>query len=267
MIKKWYFIVTREFSPAMNMALDSVMWEKVKENCDTAILRFYTWKPSGVSLGANQKPQNLVNIDFCKRNNIPIVARVTGGSAIFHDREITYSFSACNDREIFPGPLSSYEKISEGLKIGLGKIGINVQWRGVSIGKEPSLTNRDCFSLSSRHDLIFNGRKIIGSAQRKDRISFLQHGSLLLEIQRDLWKNIFLFEPDFSKIISVSEILKQVPDFDTIVNALKIGFEEFFGCIFEQISFSDNDIEKAKKNQQAFVLVQEEQWKNINGSK
>ncbi|MCM8817471.1 MAG: lipoate--protein ligase family protein [Candidatus Omnitrophica bacterium] len=258
MNKKFLLVITYDVSPEMNMALDSVMWNKVKKNPEIAILRFYTWKPSGVSLGANQKPENLVDVEFCKKNNIPVVARVTGGSAIFHDIEITYSFSSINDEKLFTGPLTSYEKICSALKLGLERLGILVQWRGQSIGKEPSLTNRDCFSLSTRHDLIVDGKKIIGSAQRKDKTSFLQHGSLLLDIRKKLWEKIFLQRPDFSKIISLSEILNQLPAFEKIVSMLVSGFEQFFQQKFERIEFSPQDIEEARKIAEDFALIRSE---------
>lgn len=254
-IKNWVFLTTENISPAMNMAFDSVMWKRAKENPGTAILRFYTWKPSGVSLGVNQKPEKLVDVDFCKKNNIPVVARITGGSAIFHDIEITYSFSCVNDEKIFPGPMTSYEKICGALKLGLEKLGVNVRWRGQSTGKEPSLTDRDCFSLSTRHDLVVDGKKIIGSAQRKDKISFLQHGSLLLSVRKNIWENIFLQKPDFSKIVSLSDILKEVPDFDRIVLMLIKGFEEFFQQEFERSEFTSQDIEEAKNIEKSFLLI------------
>ena len=253
--KHWLVAITKDISPAMNMAFDSIMWNIAKANLDTGILRFYTWKPSGVSLGTNQKPENLVDTDFCKKNNIPVVARITGGSAIFHDKEITYSFSSANDEKFFPGPLSSYEKIYGALKSGLKKLGVDVQWRGTSVGREPSLTNRDCFSLSTRHDLVIDGKKIIGSAQRKDRTSFLQHGSLLIDVRQNLWKSIFLQKPDFTKIISLSEILTEVPDFERIVSVLVNGFEEFFDQKFERFEFSTKDIENAKKIERDFILL------------
>ncbi|MCX7706040.1 MAG: lipoate--protein ligase family protein [bacterium] len=258
MTKKFLFVITRDISPEMNMAIDSVVWNKTKENAELGILRFYTWKPSGVSLGANQKPEDLVDIEFCKKNKIPVVARVTGGSAIFHDREITYSFCSTNDEKFFTGPLTSYEKICGALKLGLEKLGIKVEWRGQSIGKEPSLTNRDCFSLSTRHDLVFEGKKIIGSAQRKDRTSFLQHGSLLLEVRKGLWESIFLQKPDFTKIISLSDILSEIPDFEKIVSALVSGFEEFFQDKFEEIELSLMDMNNARKIAGDFLLVQTE---------
>lgn len=255
MNKKFLFVITEGFSPEMNMALDSVMWNKAKINPELAILRFYTWKPSGISLGANQKPENLVEVEFCKKNNFPVVARITGGSAIFHDMEITYSFSSVNDEKFFPGPLSSYEKICGALKLGIEKLGIKVEWRGQSIGKEPSLTNRDCFSLSSRHDLVINGKKIIGSAQRKDRASFLQHGSLLLYIRKGLWEKIFLQKPDFTKITSLSDTLSEVPDFDEIVSVLINGFEEFFHERFERFEILSQDMEEARNIAENFTLI------------
>ena len=252
---KFLFTFTKDLTPQMNMALDSVMWEMAKKTPEIAVLRFYTWKPSGVSLGANQKPESLVNIEFCRKNNIPIVARVTGGSAIFHDREITYSFSSVNDEEIFVGPLTSYEKICGALSQGLKKLGIDAQWRGQSKGKEPSLTDRDCFSLSSRHDLVIDGRKIIGSAQRKDRISFLQHGSLLVDIKKELWEKIFLQKPDFTKIVSLSELLQEPIDLRHIVSVLVRGFEDFFQTEFEMFEFSAKDIETAIKMERNFLLI------------
>ncbi len=256
MSEKKFFIytITRDLTPSMNMALDSVMWEKAKLNQDIAILRFYTWKPSGVSLGANQKPENLVDVEFCRKNNIPVVARITGGSAIFHDIEITYSFSSVNDKKFFTSPMATYEKICSALKSGLEKLGVNARWRGQSTGKEPSFSDRDCFSLGSRHDLVVDGKKIIGSAQRKDRISFLQHGSLLIDIRKDLWNSIFLQKPDFSKITSLSEILVIKPDFDTIVQKLLEGFEEFFQQKLERFEFSEQDFESARKIESQFVL-------------
>ncbi|HPP66907.1 MAG TPA: hypothetical protein PKX05_03225, partial [bacterium] len=130
-----------------------------------------------------------------------------------------------------------------------------VKWRGISIGKEPSLTRRDCFSLSTRHDLVISGKKIIGSAQRKDGASFLQHGSLLIDIQKQYWENIFLHRPDFTKIICLSEILNQVPDFETLAALLTKGFEEFFEYPFERFEFSPQDIENAKKIERNFLLI------------
>ena len=237
----------------MNMALDSVLWKRARENPEIAILRFYTWRPPGVSLGANQQPAHLVDESFCRAAGIPVVRRVTGGSAIFHDREITYSFTSVND-EHFAGPMTAYEKICDALRGGLVKLGVCLDKRGFSLGREPSFTRQDCFSLSSRHDLVINGRKLIGSAQRKDKTSFLQHGSLLLKINKDLWSRIFLNPPVFEKVTSLSEFM-HVPPESEIVKALISGFEEFFGARFMVSTLTSGELEEARRAAPEYRLV------------
>jgi lipoate-protein ligase A len=250
--KKWLVIFSGQDSPAMNMALDSIMWERARKNPDIAILRFYAWVPPAVSLGAGQLPEKLVNVDFCQHHGIPIVRRVTGGSAIFHDIEITYSFSSVND-EVFPGPSASYEKICEAISTGVKNLGVQLSFRGLSTGREPSFTSRDCFSLSSRYDLVAGGRKFVGSAQRKDKNSFLQHGSILLNIRKHFWQGIFIQRPDFEKISCLSDFV-MVPLIDVILEQLAAGFEEYFGTKFTPDGFTRQEIDGARKLAPSFLL-------------
>ncbi|MCM8804096.1 MAG: lipoate--protein ligase family protein [Candidatus Omnitrophica bacterium] len=232
---KCRYILCENYDPYWNMAFDYYFWQKCSEKKSLSILRFYKWSPSSVSIGYNQKQINLINLHFCKKNNIPIVMRPTGGSAIFHDIEITYSFcSNLSNHNSFPSPLLSYMKICESIIKGIEKFGIKLKIRGISEGKEPSFTEIPCFSLSSRHDIIYNDKKIVGSAQRRNNFSFLQHGSILIDIRKTLWQNIFIQEIDFSKIGYLKELIGNF-DEKKMINFLKSGFED----VFEFKTFED----------------------------
>jgi lipoyl(octanoyl) transferase len=209
-------------------------------------LRFYGWQPPGVSLGYNQSAERVVNTEFCRSAGIPIVMRPTGGSAIFHDVELTYSFVAhTGAHPDFASPLTSYFALCRALIAGVENLGAKLEIRGYSEGKEPSFSDRACFVLTSRHDVIHQGRKIIGSAQRRDESSFLQHGSILVGIRRDLWRSIFAERVDFDKIGCLGDILgtNLVPD--AMVDPLRQGFQEYFGVRLAEEGLSSLETDQA----------------------
>ncbi len=247
-------ILSENYDPFFNMSFDYFFWKKCQNIEDFPILRFYKWIPSSVSLGYNQLPENLVNIEFCQKNKIPVVRRPTGGSAIFHDIEITYSFCAnVFHNQYFSMPSSTYFIISNSIINGLEKIGVKLKLRNFSNGKEPSFTDFACFSLSSKYDIVYNDKKIVGSAQRRNKFSFLQHGSILIDIRKNLWENIFLKEIDFSKIGCLKEILKDVNEKD-LIKFLKNGFKEVLNFeIFE---------DELKKEEEEIIEIIKERLKS-----
>ncbi|HOJ39714.1 MAG TPA: biotin/lipoate A/B protein ligase family protein [bacterium] len=231
----WRLIVSGENPPSFNMGLDYALWESARKGEAPVTLRFYRWKPASVSLGYRQAPEKLLNLSFCRQQRVPIVQRPTGGSALFHDLELTYSFTArAEAHPLFTSPVTSYLGICQALGQGLKRLGINLQVRGFSSGTEPTFSNQACFNLATRHDLLVDGRKIVGSAQRRDRTSFLQHGSILLSLRKSLWEQIFLQPVDFSRIVSLSELLEVLPQEKQLILHLKEGFQEFFHCQFLQ---------------------------------
>jgi len=243
---KWRLIISGEVLPKENMATDYALWQSASSKKAPPTLRFYQWSPSSVSLGYNQSPHKVVNMDFCKDRNIPVVKRPTGGSAIFHDLELTYSFCGnVDDHPSFASPFGSYLAVCQGIIKGLKKLGLSLKVRGFSEGKEPSYTSRDCFSLSSRHDLVVDGKKLVGSAQRRNKDAFLQHGSILLDIRKDLWDNIFIEKVDFTKITTLQELLPVIPALESLIIYLKQGFEEVFDVSFEEGELTAEEKAKA----------------------
>ncbi|MCM8772203.1 MAG: lipoate--protein ligase family protein [Candidatus Omnitrophica bacterium] len=227
-------ILDKNYEPYWNMAFDFYFWKKNTDWKFFPVLRFYKWNPSSVSFGYNQRIERLINVEFCNKNNIPMVMRPTGGSAIFHDIEITYSFSSnIKHNKFFLSPYISYIKIAESIIKGLEKLGLKLKIRGVSDNKEPSFTDIPCFSLFSRHDIVFENKKIVGSAQRRNSFSFLQHGSILIDIRKDLWENIFFKKVNFNGIGCLKELVGNF-DEEELIKFLKNGFEEVLECeIFE----------------------------------
>jgi len=200
-------------------------------------LRFYRWNPPAVSLGSGQKPEEEANLDFCRQNGIDVVRRPSGGGAILHEDEITYSFtSRISNHPAFKDLLSSYYIIVEGLMEGLKKIGVNAEVRGgKSSGPERYIP---CFALSSRHDLVVKSKKIIGSAQRRKKNAFMQHGSIPISYNPQLITGVFRNPQDFfDKATSITEILERRPEDAVIKEALRKGMEEVFGVKFRQVNF------------------------------
>jgi lipoyl(octanoyl) transferase len=234
-MEKWRLIISGARPPLENMETDYRLWQSAAKKESPPTLRFYQWNPSAVSLGYNQDAEKVINTEFCKTSNIPVVKRPTGGSAIFHDAELTYSFcSNVDEHPSFTSPLGSYLAVCRGIVNGMKRTGIRLEVRGFSEGKEPSFTGRDCFSLSSRHDLVYGNSKVVGSAQRRNKNAFLQHGSILLAIRRDLWENIFIEEVDFSKIISLNELMEKKVPLNYLIEIMKEGFKDAFNVEFEE---------------------------------
>ncbi len=246
----WRIIISEKCNPSVNMGIDYALWTSVKEKKSPPVLRFYLWEPSSVSLGYGQKVESLVNVDFCRKNNIPVVQRPTGGSAIFHDRELTYSFCGHKDHhKDFSLPFPSYISICNALKFGIWKTGIKLEIRGYSEGKEPSMTNIPCFYLSSRHDLVINNKKVVGNAQKRDKTSFLQHGSILLEIRKPLWMKIFKAGNDFDKFAGIQDFIEEKVPIEILIKNITSGFEK----VFDQKFFLDTLTEEEKKDSRVFA--------------
>ena len=191
-------------SGAENMRIDSQMLDdSIRYNSKEPIFRLYAWKPFCVSLGRNQK-DDFLDKDFLKANNIDFVRRLTGGRALLHADEITYS---C----IFPveylnngeNVVQSYKEISQILINAFKKLDIELDFGGV---KKYTGHADYCMLVSTGADLCFKNRKLIGSAQFRKEGYILQHGSILYDYDKDLLAKIFKENIDTSSITSIKEI-------------------------------------------------------------
>jgi lipoate-protein ligase A len=180
-VKKWRIIPYGVFNAYENMAMDEAVFRGNQQGTSPPTLRFYGWRPSAVSLGYFQIPESEIHISYCTENKIDIVRRPTGGKAVFHDNDLTYSLTSRENTPPFSqGILGTYLTISRCILEGIVKLGIHAEMAetGRSSGDDGPVSH--CFSSPSRYELLVKGRKICGSAQTRSNGAFLQHGSLLL---------------------------------------------------------------------------------------
>ena len=197
-----------------NMKIDEEMLENsVKSNSAEPVFRLYGWRPKCVSLGRNQR-DDFVDYTYLKARGIDVVRRLTGGRALLHDNEITYSF-VCPTSFLKNGEnvLKSYEEISQILVDGFKKLGINLEFGG---GKSINTKFDYCMLISTGADLCFEGRKFIGSAQCRKNGYILQHGSILFDYDKTLLEEIFKEHVDTNSTVSAKDINANVTKEDII---------------------------------------------------
>jgi lipoate-protein ligase A len=158
------------------MALDGAILEAVSAAPDAAVLRTYAWAPATLSLGYFQ-PAALIDTDP-RFAAVPVVRRSTGGGAIWHDRELTYSLVLPRAHPASARPQSLYEAVHQALVEALNAAGVPARRRGPQPtgGDRPFL----CFTDRDPEDIVVGSAKVVGSAQRRRPGAVLQHGSLVL---------------------------------------------------------------------------------------
>lgn len=187
-----------------NMQIDSDLLDfAIKNELKEPIFRLYGWEPACVSLGRNQK-DDFLDYELLKSKKIDVVRRLTGGRALLHDNEITYSF-ICPESFLQNGShiVSSYKEISQILIDKFKKRGIDLDF-GAS---KPIKTGFDyCMLISTGADLCYKEKKLIGSAQCRSHGYILQHGSILYDYDKKLLEEIFKEKVSTDEITSIKEI-------------------------------------------------------------
>jgi len=170
----WRLITTWNAAPAFNMGLDEALLES-RDAPPT--VRFYSWRPATLSLGYFQRFADVPAAQDCRS----VVRRITGGGAIHHTSELTFSITADLTEPLYRGPIAgSYERVHLAIAAALRELGLESTLRGESrLASERAATGM-CFHESTALDLVWNDRKGVGSAQRRKRGRVLHHGSIKL---------------------------------------------------------------------------------------
>jgi len=183
---EWRLIVEDEpRCAAENMAVDEAVARSVAAGSAPPTLRFYRWRPPAVSLGYFQDPAEAVDLEACRTEGVSVVRRLTGGRAVLHDREVTYSVVVPSD--VLPDSVvESYRLLAEGLVTGLRALGYRAYLapeRPKRAGDPgPGVPGAACFEVPSSYEILVGGRKVVGSAQVRRAGVVLQHGSIMLEL-------------------------------------------------------------------------------------
>ncbi len=247
----WRFIDTGENTGSFNMQFDEQLARNLLDGSGNPTVRLFRWKPWAISLGFNQDISK-VDVEQCVADGIDVVRRPTGGRAVFHAEELTYSVAMPADAK---SVLEIYNQISKALVQGLRLFGVNATLSRSQPDLREHYKNPSsipCFTASARYEIEWRGKKLVGSAQRRFRNHetgaevVLQHGSVLIgPAHRDLIKYLVL--PDeqtreslanelVDKTVELSHIKQKEIIMDDLSDCIRRGFEEEW-----RISFADGN--------------------------
>ena len=238
----WRVILDPLGDGAINMAKDRAILIACNEGEAPATLRLYGWQKPTLSIGYSQDVSKNIDLESCEKNRIPVVRRFTGGRALLHQYELTYSVVAPIPHKAFPGSLrGTFEKISQAIleSLKLVKIeGVKVAGKkDRKLGFEPKRFPA-CFSVANHCEIAVEGKKLIGSAQRRLHSAFLQHGSLILDMNPKLTHTLLKYPSEFdsqaalksliSKTTTLKQILKKDLEHDEAAQWFVKGFQKSF---------------------------------------
>ncbi|UOQ95760.1 lipoate--protein ligase family protein [Halobacillus shinanisalinarum] len=235
-METWYFVDSNHLSPALNMAMDEALMNWHREGKIPPVLRFYGWKPAGLSVGYFQKVNGKIDIEGVKRHGYELVRRQTGGRAVLHDNELTYSVIVSEQHPQMPASVKeAYLIISKGLFEGFRELDIKAEF-AIPEGKLDTTGSAVCFEEPSWYELIVNGKKTAGSAQTRKKGIILQHGSIPIDVDETKLFDMFIYKNDRikararkafgDKASSINSLLSEPKSFDEVKSAFKKGFEQ-----------------------------------------
>jgi len=251
----WRLIDTGFSNAYLNMAIDEVIMLSCKNGTARPTLRFYQWKPSGLSIGYAQKFGDGINLKYCREMGIDIVRRITGGQAVLHDGDLTYSVAIPEDCLEIPKTTNLFKMIGLGLMEGLRNLGVKAHSFNL---EEASKENKsyNCFFNRSSYEIAMNGKKLIGSAQRRTSGALLQHGAILIKIDYERMIKVYAGNGESDderinkfrqRITSLAENMEIIPEACKIKMAIVAGFEKLFGIKFIPEYLSSEEFSEAKK--------------------
>jgi lipoate-protein ligase A len=232
----WRLLIEPPQSAAHNMAVDEAVAASCRAEVAGPTLRLYAWERPSISLGYFQRPDEIVNLDRCRDAGVPVVARTTGGRAVYHHHEVTYSLVAPIPHPLFPPTIKgTFAAVARALAAGLAELGVTVDaWiddRGSATRSTPGARSPFCFESVSWYEITLGGKKLIGSAQRRWKTAFLQHGSLLLAYEPEAaapWFRAASGSPASHRVTGLNTDGRSFTH-EEVCGALVVGWERTFG--------------------------------------
>jgi len=228
-------VETKPLDAYMNMALDEALFLSF---CDDPkalpIFRIYRWVRPAFSLGVSQDPRLNLDLGKCRDRDFPFVRRITGGGIILHDQEITYSLVVPQGFFGSPRDISaSFKAICEFLLVFYRKLGlapgfaVDYPFNG-TVGK----ATKFCFSGREKYDIVVEGKKIGGNAQKRNQKAIFQHGSIPISVDHKRLAEFSLGECDnnLDGVAALDELKDTLPSPDCLIRLLKESFIEAFNA-------------------------------------
>jgi len=208
-----------------------------------ATLRLYAWLPAALSLGKTQPAAGAHDDAVLRAEGIDLVRRPTGGRAVLHDAERTYALVSRRSASFPGGVLDTYRRISAALHEALRALGLATEGapRMPSRERDSGEGRASCFSRVSAHEIVVDGRKIVGSAQLRARDSFLQHGSILLCADPSRIGRATGTRVDPRGFAGLDDVCGRRLELEELDAALIRGFESVFGVGFVTVPLSGEE--------------------------
>ena len=204
----WRLVTTPPARGTWNMAVDEAILEAVGRAQSPATLRLYAWEPACLSLGYAQ-PLEDVDIPRLQARGWELVRRPTGGRAILHTDEITYSVIAPLDEPRVTGTvLESYGRLAAALVEALHLLNLPVEIQEQNTGNRET-SNPICFEVPSTSEITVGGRKLVGSAQARRKEGILQHGSLPLSGDLTRILQVLVFRSEGERTLAATRLLER----------------------------------------------------------
>ncbi len=192
---------------SFNMGLDEAILESVASGRELPTLRLYAWEPAAISIGYFQGLYEEVDVEACHARGVDVVRRITGGGAVFHQAEITYSIIIPETQDLAPKSImASYGVICGGVVKGLEILGIEATFAPIN-------------------DIVALGKKISGNAQTRKRGCLLQHGTILLGLDVDLMFELLKVPQEKAKGKLIADVKERVTSLSAILGR-SVGYSE-----------------------------------------
>lgn len=211
---------------ALNMAIDEALIENIG---DAPILRIYGWRPAAVSIGYFQSIKEEVDLEKCSKIGVDVVRRLTGGGAVLHEFELTYSFIT---KQYPQNIMESYRWICEAIVVSINRLGFDA-------------------SFVPLNDIVVQGKKVSGSAQTRRNGVLLQHGTLLLSVDVDKMFSILKVPTEKLRDKIIKDVKKRVTSlsgttFDDMASSLKNSFATKFDAKLAADTLRTEEVSRAR---------------------
>ncbi|MBU0762571.1 MAG: lipoate--protein ligase family protein [Candidatus Altiarchaeota archaeon] len=238
-------------SAGYNMGLDESILTHISRGESSTTLRFYAWEPKAVSIGYFQNINDEVDIHLCKEKNVDVVRRVTGGGAVYHDMELTYSFITSQDN-LPADVLESYKIICGGLVAGFGEFGVKAEFAPLN-------------------DVVTGGKKISGNAQTRRMGCVLQHGTILLSVDLQTMFSLLKISSEkirekmiaaaSERVTSLEKAIGRKVAYDEALKAFTDGFQKSMGLEYTRSQPSESEVKYALNLQNTKYISREWNFK------
>ncbi|KGR81595.1 lipoate--protein ligase family protein [Lysinibacillus odysseyi] len=243
-MKQWYFINSGPCSPSFNMAMDEALLNWHSEKLIPPVIRFYEWNPATLSIGYFQQVHKDINFEEVQRQGLGFVRRPTGGRAVLHEYELTYSIIVEEGYPNMPKTVTeAYRVLSEGLLLGFRNLGLDAYFSVPDTEEKQEDLKKPksavCFDAPSWYELVVEGKKVAGSAQTRQKGVILQHGAILLDLDEEKLLSLFQFANEEArekmrkklpeKAVAMNRLVDKPFTVEQCIEAFKNGFQHALG--------------------------------------